>query len=415
MRQSTVIEREFTTASQNDDAAPSMILELVTAALDSDFSSIRRLGADLVSQVAGDDSPRWRQKLDAVLRGHGPTRARPAELPNDSKSRTALVEQLPWPKEALLMEEEHEAVIRRFVAEAEAAEDLAAAGLATRLNLLLSGPPGTGKTLTAGHIAARLGRPFFVARLDAMISSLLGDTAKNVRGLLDFVQRSGGVLLLDEFDAIAKQRDDVRDVGELKRVVNAMLQALDRLDERCVVIAATNHPQLLDPAVWRRFPYRLDLGFPGADLRRELWDVYLDLDGSKAAAALSRISEGMSCADIREIALAARRGAVISKSPVQLGAVVEAVLSCKNGKFRLPRLDDLPTEVVRNLRKEVADTFKLAAGDIGALFQITREGARKSLKAARQVHKDGVDGAGKSSSAAQGGRQARGRGRTRQT
>ncbi|HEV7372018.1 ATP-binding protein [Arenibaculum sp.] len=311
--------------------------------------------------------------------------------------------------EPLLMEEEHDVVLSRFVAEAGAAERLAAAGLATRLNLILSGPPGTGKTLTAGHIAARLNRPFYVARLDALVSSLLGDTAKNVRMLLDYVQASGGVLLLDEFDAIAKQRDDARDVGELKRVVNALLQALDRLDHRCVIIAATNHPQLLDPAVWRRFPYRLDMGLPGSDLRRDLWGYYLDLGKSRAAEALAHISQGMSCSDIREVALAARRTTVISDRPIQLSAVVEAVVSCASGKFILPRMGDLPADRLRDLRKKVAELHNLSPGDVGALFQITRQGADKSLKAGRQIVQSEVGGAGQSSSAAQDGRNPRGR------
>src|SRR5579863_3140015 len=128
--------------------------------------------------------------------------------------------------------------------------------------MLIAGPPGTGKTLLAGHIAAQLNRPLYTVRLDSVISSLLGDTAKNIRSFFDFVPIRGGILFLDEMDAIAKLRDDRQELGELKRVVNTVIQGLDSLDDHAVVIAATNHPQLLDSAIWRRFPYKIELGAP---------------------------------------------------------------------------------------------------------------------------------------------------------
>ncbi|WP_244492385.1 ATP-binding protein, partial [Aureimonas sp. AU12] len=111
-------------------------------------------------------------------------------------------------------------VFSDFVADAQRIDELSAQGLASRLGLLLSGPPGTGKTLLAGHVAAQLSRPLYVVRLDSVISSLLGDTAKNIRSVFDFVPARNAVLFLDEMDAVAKLRDDRHELGELKRVVN---------------------------------------------------------------------------------------------------------------------------------------------------------------------------------------------------
>jgi SpoVK/Ycf46/Vps4 family AAA+-type ATPase len=138
-----------------------------------------------------------------------------------------------------------------FLADVENIDRLSTKGLASPLALMLSGPPGTGKTLLAGHIAARLNRPFFVARLDSVISSLLGDTSKNIRAVFEFVPSRNAVLFLDEMDAIAKLRDDRHELGELKRVVNTVIQGLDTLDAHAVVVGASNHAHLLDPAIWR--------------------------------------------------------------------------------------------------------------------------------------------------------------------
>ena len=114
-------------------------------------------------------------------------------------------------------------------------------GVEPTRSLLIFGPPGSGKTLTAYHIAAKLNLPLVVARIDGLISSFLGTTARNIANLFDFANRYRCVLLLDEFDAIAKVRDDPQEVGEIKRVVNTLLQNLDGRRSFGVTIAITNH------------------------------------------------------------------------------------------------------------------------------------------------------------------------------
>lgn len=130
-------------------------------------------------------------------------------------------------------------------------------GVSPTRSLLIYGPPGSGKTITAHYIAARLGLPLVVARIDGLISSFLGTTARNIANLFDFANRYACVLLLDEFDALAKLRDDPQEIGEIKRVVNTLLQNLDQRRNFGITIAITNHDRLLDPAVWRRFETHL--------------------------------------------------------------------------------------------------------------------------------------------------------------
>jgi SpoVK/Ycf46/Vps4 family AAA+-type ATPase len=149
-------------------------------------------------------------------------------------------------------------------------EALAELGVAPARTCLIYGAPGTGKTRLALWIAAQLDLPVVLAKIDGLVSSFLGTTARNIGGLFAFANRYRCLLLLDEFDAVAKLRDDPQEVGEIKRVVNALLQNMDARHDLGVTIGITNHPSLLDPAVWRRFEVQLEIPQPGFDVRVEI-------------------------------------------------------------------------------------------------------------------------------------------------
>lgn len=155
---------------------------------------------------------------------------------------------------------------RQLIEEHARADVLRAHGYEPRHRVLLSGPPGNGKTSFAEAIAESLGLPFFVVRYDALIGSYLGETNARLRKLFDYVRTRPSVLFFDEFDSIGKERGDTHETGEIKRVVSFLLMQLDQLPSYVVVIAATNHAELLDRAVWRRFQMRL--GFPAPDRKR---------------------------------------------------------------------------------------------------------------------------------------------------
>ena len=161
---------------------------------------------------------------------------------------------------------------RQLVEEHVRADVLRAHGYEPRHRILLSGPPGNGKTLFAEALAEALALPLFVVRYDALIGSYLGETNARLRRLFDYVRTQPSVLFFDEFDAIGKERGDTHETGEIKRVVSFLLMQLDQLPSYVVVIAATNHAELLDRAVWRRFQIRL--AFPAPD--RKLIEVFLD-------------------------------------------------------------------------------------------------------------------------------------------
>lgn len=149
-------------------------------------------------------------------------------------------------------------------------EPLAEVGVQAAKTCLIYGAPGTGKTRLALWMAAQLELPILLAKIDGLVSSFLGTTARNIANLFAFANRYNCVLLLDEFDAFAKLRDDPQEVGEIKRVVNALLQNLDSRRDVGLTIGITNHPQLLDTAVWRRFEVQLEVPRPEFDVRVEI-------------------------------------------------------------------------------------------------------------------------------------------------
>jgi hypothetical protein len=155
-------------------------------------------------------------------------------------------------------------------------DELRSAGVRPALATMLFGAPGTGKTMLAHYIAAQLGLPLIVARLDGLISSFLGTTARNISNLFAFANRYKCILLLDEFDAVAKLRDDPHELGEIKRVVNTLLQCIDSRSELGFTIAITNHESLLDPAVWRRFDVRIEAPKPDAHTRISILNRQFD-------------------------------------------------------------------------------------------------------------------------------------------
>lgn len=161
---------------------------------------------------------------------------------------------------------------RQLIEEHVRADVLRSHGYEPRHRVLTSGPPGNGKTSYAEGIAEALSLPLFLVRYDALIGSYLGETNSRLRKLFDYVKTRPCVLFFDEFDAIGKERGDTHETGEIKRVVSFLLMQLDRLPSYVIVIAATNHAELLDRAVWRRFQMRLS--FPAPD--RNSVEVLLD-------------------------------------------------------------------------------------------------------------------------------------------
>jgi SpoVK/Ycf46/Vps4 family AAA+-type ATPase len=216
--------------------------------------------------------------------------------------------------------------LKRVLREQRQQSKLLSHGLPPRSKLLLVGPPGSGKTMTARALAGELRLPLFTILLDGVITKFMGETAAKLRLIFDAIRETRGVYLFDEFDAIGGQRGLTNDVGEIRRVLNSFLHFLEEADPTSVIVAATNHPDLLDPALFRRFDDVVEYALPGAELARRTFEARLQAletqgvdwsDVVEASLGLSYAEIVKACEDAAKDAILENKGAVDTKSLLQ--------------------------------------------------------------------------------------------------
>jgi AAA+ superfamily predicted ATPase len=315
--------------------------KIIEGALKHDQVKVFNYTRQLVSKLEEDGETRAAAKFSRLLSIQTETtltamgNTKNLSVPVDTESRTTLAD-IVYPDNNnidVVLSKRNAEKLDSFILSYENADKLNNLGIGVSNTLLLYGPPGCGKTKCAYLIAKSLNLPLVIARLDSLISSYLGTTAKNIRSLFEFVQKIPCVLFLDEFDAIAKARDDNNELGELKRVVNSLLQNVDSMSKDSLLLAATNHQQLLDSAVWRRFDYKLEIELPDKEAISRLIYLFINNMGNlneKDVMELSTLFCGLSGAEIEELITKSIRNSIIHNCPFDKKNIYEEYFASRN-------------------------------------------------------------------------------------
>lgn len=247
---------------------------------------------------------------------------------------------------------------------------------------LIFGEPGTGKTHLARWMAKEIQLPIVMAKLDSIVSSFLGTSARNIGNLFKFANRYNCILLLDEFDAIAKLRNDPQEVGEVKRIVNSLLQCLDERNTIGFTIGITNHEQLLDPAIWRRFDVQIEIPKPSYKVVQELLQVFLrPLQFSETELKfMSWCLNGSTGADIEKWTNWLKRMHIINGDKQEsLLSLMKRYILLNNGRIskKIKEVIDAPTDVLLEILTGSENDFKKK--EVASLLNITPSSLSKQI------------------------------------
>jgi len=303
-------------------AKAQLLRQLIKTGTEGNQEAFKRVSEQLIKEERAKNHHLLANDLERILYGRrsapGTTNSSLLDrIPKDKDRNLPLlqIKEAVRRMEDVVLSDENASLLNELLQEHHRAEALQSHGLYPADRLLFCGPPGCGKTLTAEVLASELGLPLAIVRIDSVVSSLLGETASNLRQVFDFISTIPMVVLFDEFDALAKERADTAEHGELKRVVNAFLQMLDAYEGKSILVAATNHERILDAAIWRRFDEVLVFESPNLEQLRRLLSIKLRglrREFEIEDARITSLFKGMSHADVERVLRRAAKDMVLT-------------------------------------------------------------------------------------------------------
>ncbi|MGD7291085.1 AAA family ATPase [Ralstonia pseudosolanacearum] len=313
------------------------LVELVKAASSGDQQSFRQAAESLIKE---ERDKGHRILADRLVKSLHQTplfqTQSPATRPtNGINSGTGAYRELIYeitperPMDSIVLADNVRAQLKELVEEQHRAELLHAHNLRPRHKVLLAGPPGNGKTTLAEALACELMVPLIVVRYETLIGSYLGETSSRLKSLLDYARTQRCVLFFDEFETLGKERGDTHETGEIKRVVSSLLLQMDELPDYVVVVAASNHPELLDRAVWRRFQLRIELPTPTRAQLTHFIDsisTRCQVNFGFTAETIAKRLLGLNFAEVEEFCLSVVRRAVLDQRTEDAKAITQTKL-----------------------------------------------------------------------------------------
>ena len=328
-------------------ARADLILNLISAGVRGDQAQFQKTVEALAADERAKNHAILADRLMGQLRNNN-GRPRQLDLLAARPPSSALVADLvPGRRiEDLILPAEAEQAVRELVEEQHRADLLRSYNLEPRNRVLLAGPPGNGKTSLAEAIADALNAPFLVVRYEAIIGSYLGETAQRIGQVFEHARSRQCVLFFDEFDAIGKERGDLHETGEIKRVVSSLLLQIDALPSYVVVVTASNHPELLDRAVWRRFQLRLELPMPKQAQIEEWFRRFERRAGHEiglSPRSLAQSLKGVSFAEVEDFGTDVMRRIALNQPGADAKNIAGQCLDQWKKRFTL-KTSDIPGE-----------------------------------------------------------------------
>lgn len=359
---------------------------LIRASLDGDKRTVELAAINIIRKIKNeypDISDEIAEIITTYSAGAPLSRSMgitPPPSDNDSFLSLVKIEEIKDLQDRLILEKDTNEMIQRFIREREVSQKLVSLGIKPPNSIILYGQPGVGKTLISKYLAKNLNLPLLTLDLSATISSYLGKTGQNLKRVLDYAKMSPCILLLDEFDAVAKRRDDPSDLGELKRIVNVLLKELEDWPSNSILIAATNFPDYLDKAIWRRFDLKIEVPLPGKETRKKLWEESLNISTTSSInqqllESVSTIVNQISPSDIKQVGERVLRRMVVDNSDPNLSLVQELRIRFEgnNGEFNKIMAQEL---------KEIYGK-KISQAQIAELLGISASTVNHHLKKSR--------------------------------
>ena len=346
---------------------------LIKAALENDRKMIEST-AIMISKKIRNEYPEASKSIIKALsiQSAHVTRSVNSQIPVDHESRYELAnikEPSDVPPPILNLQTIKK--LNDFIVERNSVNELLEQDILPPNSILMYGEPGVGKTYIANWLASELKLPLITLDLASSISSYLGRTGQNIHSIFEFARSQNAILLLDELDAIAKRRDDIGDLGELKRLVNVLLKELEECSFSCIIIGATNHPELLDAAIWRRFDRTIEIFMPTDIERKALIKRHLNKFFKSVAPEtveyLIKYTDSVNSADVCKLCEHIKRQVVLNKeSDINL-IVLEEVFALNPPKSKDSKITiccDLHSKFPRLSQREISQITQIPLSSV---------------------------------------------------